>query len=117
MLLGLLFIIGLGLHCADQGLWRVCVLGDVELLGELSRYYRIDRRLGPALLGTVIGYHITSLAYPIFFLALASGALIYLLGELAHFNPTKAFKSEDGRDLGFLLTYFAGEIAHCEITL
>jgi ZIP family zinc transporter len=62
---------------------------------------------GPTFLGTVIGYAFTSSYVYVLFLALAAGALFYVIGEMFHlgrrFNSPIAMAW--GLLLGFLLAY------------
>ena len=77
----MLLIIGFGLHNATEGFgiaaplagqpvsWRF--LGLAGLLGG-----------GPTFLGTLIGYRFSAAPVSVAFLALASGAILYVIGEL-----------------------------------
>ncbi|HUZ30345.1 MAG TPA: hypothetical protein VMU90_13940 [Solirubrobacteraceae bacterium] len=79
--LAVLLIIGFGLHNATEGFgiaapltgqpvsWRF--LGLAGLIGG-----------GPTFLGTLVGYRFTSASISVVFLALASGAIMYVIGEL-----------------------------------
>jgi ZIP family zinc transporter len=82
--LALLLIIGFGLHNATEGFgiigpmvgkqvpsWRF--LGLVGLIGG-----------GPTFLGTLLGYFMASDVLAVLFLALAAGALVYIIAELFH---------------------------------
>ena len=82
--LALLLIIGFGLHNATEGFgiigpmvgkeipsWRF--LGLVGLIGG-----------GPTFLGTLLGYFLVSDLLSVLFLALAAGALVYIISELFH---------------------------------
>jgi len=76
-------VIGFGLHNATEGFgitaplvgqrpsWRF--LGLLGLIGG-----------GPTFLGTLVGHEFTSEAVSILFLALAAGAIVYVIGELQH---------------------------------
>jgi ZIP family zinc transporter len=112
-------IIGFGLHNVTEGFgiaapmtsdaepppWRF--LGLVGLIGG-----------GPTFLGTVVGYSFTSPYAFVFFLTLAAGALVYVIGEMFAVNRRQVgaaiagwgiiigFTAGYGTDL--LLTYSGG---------
>ena len=102
-----LLILGFGLHNATEGFgivgplvgtkpdWKF--LGLVGLIGG-----------GPTFVGTIIGYHFTSPLMSVLFLALAVGALIYILGELFHVSRRSGFRVLMGWGIfaGFLFAYF-----------
>jgi len=99
-------VIGFGLHNITEGFgitgplvgmrpsWRL--LGVLGLIGG-----------GPTLMGTLIGFQITSVAVSVLFLALAAGAIVYVIGELQHAG--RKLGSHDvamvGLLVGFLLAY------------
>lgn len=102
-----LLIVGFGLHNATEGFgivgpvmgqerpsWKF--LGLAGLIGG-----------GPTFLGTMIGYFFTSEIMSVLFLALAAGALIYILGELFHANrrPGTKFQAGWGLLIGFVFAY------------
>ncbi len=103
-----LLIIGFGLHNATEGFGIVGPLmgtqqpswGFLGLAGLIGG--------GPTFLGTLIGYSFTSDAMSILFLALAAGALIYILGELFGVSRRSGLKTYMGYGLfiGFLIAYF-----------
>ena len=79
-------IVGFGLHNATEGFGIVgpmmgkeqpswAFLGLVGLIGG-----------GPTFIGTLVGYYFVSTAMSILFLALAAGALVYIIGELFKAN-------------------------------
>jgi ZIP family zinc transporter len=89
-----ILIIGFGLHNATEGFGIVgpfvgrerpswAFLGLVGLIGG-----------GPTFLGTAVGFYIVSRAASVLFLALAAGALIYIIGELFQMNWRSATKLE-----------------------
>jgi ZIP family zinc transporter len=103
--LALLLIIGFGLHNATEGFgiigpmvgkeipsWRF--LGLVGLIGG-----------GPTFLGTLVGYFFVSEALSILFLALAAGALVYIISELFHLERKPGTRQAGGWGIlaGFLL--------------
>jgi ZIP family zinc transporter len=99
-------VIGFGLHNITEGFgisgplvatrptWRL--LGYLGLIGG-----------GPTLLGTMLGFQFTSVAVSVLFLALAAGAIVYVIGELQHAG--RKLGSHDlamvGLLTGFLLAY------------
>jgi zinc transporter, ZIP family len=102
-----LLIVGFGLHNATEGFgivgplvgqerpsWKF--LGLVGLIGG-----------GPTFLGTLVGSFFVSDAMSVLFLALAAGALVYILGELFHLNRTPATKLPAGWGIlaGFLFAF------------
>ena len=98
--LAVLLIVGFGLHNATEGFgivgpmagqmpsWRY--LGLIGLIGG-----------GPTFLGTVLGYGFTSNVMSVLFLALAVGALVYVLGELLYANHRPGLKFVGGLGLSF----------------
>jgi ZIP family zinc transporter len=89
-----ILIIGFGLHNATEGFGIVgpfvgkerpswAFLGLVGLIGG-----------GPTFLGTAVGFYIVSRAASVLFLALAAGALVYIIGELFQMNWRSSTKLE-----------------------
>ncbi len=104
--LAIVLIIGFGLHNMTEGFGIACPLSGqtvswkfVILLGLIGG--------GPTFLGTVVGIVFTSPQVFILFLALAAGAIIYVVAELL--GQAKRFRSPElvmwGLLLGFLLGY------------
>lgn len=100
-------IIGFGLHNATEGFGIVgpmigkerpswAFLGLAGLIGG-----------GPTFLGTMLGYYMVSSAMSVLFLALAAGALIYIIGEMFSHNWRSATKIPAGWGLlaGFIFAY------------
>ena len=102
-----LLIVGFGLHNATEGFgivgplmgkerpsWKF--LGLAGLIGG-----------GPTFLGTVVGSFFVSDAMSVLFLALAAGALVYILGELFHLNRPAETKLAAGGGIlaGFLFAF------------
>jgi len=102
-----LLIIGFGLHNATEGFGIVGPLVGTEqpTWGFLGLVGLIGG--GPTIIGTLIGYRFTSTVMSVLFLALAAGALIYILGELFGVNRRNGFKSLMGWGIfvGFILAY------------
>jgi ZIP family zinc transporter len=103
----ILLIVGFGLHNATEGFgivgplvgeelpsWKF--LGLVGLIGG-----------GPTFLGTLIGYFFISDAMSVLFLALAAGALVYILGELFHLERRPGTRLPGGWGIlaGFLFAF------------
>ena len=98
-------VIGFGLHNITEGFgitaplinsrpsWRF--LGMLGLIGG-----------GPTFLGTMIGYQTTSEALAVLFLALAAGAIIYVVGELMHAG--RRIGAHDLAMVGLLAGFLAG---------
>src|SRR5512141_1338553 len=89
-------IAGFGLHNATEGFGIVGPLmgkeqpswGFLGLAGLIGG--------GPTFLGTMLGYFFVSTAMSVLFLALAAGALIYIIGELFQLNWRAATKPAAG---------------------
>jgi len=62
---------------------------------------------GPTFVGTVIGYHIVSVPAFVLFLALAAGALFYIVGEMfaAARQLQRPVWAAWGLAIGFLVAY------------
>jgi ZIP family zinc transporter len=109
----LVLVIGFGLHNITEGLgitgpmigerpsWRF-----LALLGIIGG--------GPTFVGTLIGYQFTSAALSVLFIALAAGAILYVIGELQHVG--RKIGSHDigmlGLLTGFLIAYATDLVLH-----
>jgi zinc transporter, ZIP family len=109
----LVLVIGFGLHNITEGFgitaplfgqrpsWRF--LGMLGLVGG-----------GPTFVGTLIGYQFTSAAVSVLFLALAAGAILYVIGELQHAG--RKIGAHDvamlGLLTGFLVAYGTDLVLH-----
>jgi len=101
--LAAILIIGFGLHNATEGFGIVGPLmgkerpswGFLGLAGLIGG--------GPTFVGTLVGYYFVSTAMSILFLALAAGALIYIIGELFRMNWQSATKLQ--ASAGFLVGF------------
>ena len=104
----LTLIIGFGLHNITEGFAVAAPLSGpgegpswsfLGLLGLIGG--------GPTFLGTIVGYHLTMLPAFVLCLALATGALIYVIGEM--FAACRRLRaplwSASGIALGFLVAY------------
>lgn len=104
--LAALLIVGFGLHNATEGFGIVgplagtrpswAFLGIAGLVGG-----------GPTFVGTMIGYSFISTPLSVLFLALAAGAILYVIGELFHVARRPGLKHVAmwGLMLGFLIAY------------
>jgi ZIP family zinc transporter len=104
--LALILIIGFGLHNATEGFGIVGPLvGERPSWGLLGGLGLIGG--GPTFLGTVVGYSIESTPMFVLFLALAEGALIYVLSQLFHMSqrPGTKLAAASGLFAGFVFAY------------
>ncbi len=109
--LALLLIIGFGLHNATEGFGIVGPLaGQMPSWGFLGMVGLIGG--GPTFIGTMLGYGFTSPVTSVLFLALAIGALIYVLAELmfANHRPGTKMQGAIGLMLGFILAFLTDMI-------
>jgi ZIP family zinc transporter len=101
--LGLLLVVGFALHNATEGFGIVGPLtGYRTSWGFLAAMGLIGG--GPTLIGTVIGSLWTVKPLEIFFLSLASGSILYIVGELLHLG--RKLKDEWIAALGLLTGFF-----------
>jgi ZIP family zinc transporter len=79
--LATVLIIGFALHNATEGFGIVGPLGGVR---PSWRWLGLAGLVGggPTLLGTIVGYQVTSDALELCFYALAGGAILYVIGEI-----------------------------------
>ena len=101
-------VIGFALHNITEGFGIAAPLAAEEVMPSWG--FLLTAGLiggGPTFLGTVIGYAFTSTYIYVLFLALAAGALFYVIGEMFHlgrrFNSPIAMAW--GLLLGFLFAY------------
>jgi ZIP family zinc transporter len=82
MVLALTLVVGFGLHNATEGFGVAAPLASEKRVswGFLALCGLIAG--GPTFLGTVVGFSYTSEPLSILFLALAGGAIIYVINEL-----------------------------------
>lgn len=98
-------VIGFGLHNATEGFGVTGpLLGQSPSWGFLALSGLIAG--GPTFLGTLLGYQFTSDALSVLFLALAAGAIVYVVGELQHAG--RKIGSHDVAMVGLLLGFLAG---------
>lgn len=106
-----LLIVGFGLHNATEGFGIVGPLaGTRPSWGFLGAAGLVGG--GPTFLGTIIGYSFISESLSVLFLALAAGAILYVIGELYHVGRRPGMKhlAMSGLMLGFVIAY-ATELA------
>ncbi len=106
MTLAALLIIGFGLHNATEGFGIVGPLaGTRPSWGFLAAAGLVGG--GPTFLGTLIGYSFISASLSVLFLALAAGAILYVIGELYHVARRPGLKhiAMWGLLVGFVLAY------------
>jgi zinc transporter, ZIP family len=79
--LATVLIIGFGLHNATEGFGIVGPLGATR---PSWRWLGVAGLIGggPTLLGTIVGYQVTSQPLELMFYALAGGAVLYVIGEI-----------------------------------
>ena len=95
--LATVLIIGFALHNATEGFGIVGPLGDVVP----SWRWLLGVGLiagGPTLLGSIVGYQVTSEPLELAFYALAAGAIFYVIGEI-----WSAMRRYGRRELGLLM--------------
>lgn len=101
-----LLIVGFGLHNATEGFGIIGPLaGTRPSWGFLGLAGLIGG--GPTFLGTVVGYSFVSTPLSILFLALAAGAILYIIGELYNVARRPGLKQPAmwGLLVGFFLAY------------
>lgn len=104
--LAALLIIGFGLHNATEGFGIVGPLaGTRPSWGFLGLTGLVGG--GPTFLGTIVGHSFVSEPLSILFLALAAGAILYVIGELYHVARRPGLKHVAmwGLLVGFLVAY------------
>ena len=104
----LILVIGFGLHNVTEGF---AVAAPLAATGETPSWSFLGLAGlvagGPTLVGTLVGYRITALPAFVLFLALAAGALFYIVGEM--FAVTRRLQTPIwvawGIAAGFLIAY------------
>ena len=104
----LILIIGFGLHNITEGF---AVAAPLAVAGETPSWPFLGLAGliggGPTFLGTIVGYRITALPVFVLFLALAAGALFYIIGEM--FAAGRRLRAPVwgawGIAMGFLIAY------------
>lgn len=95
--LATVLIVGFALHNATEGFGIVGPLGDVK---PSWRWLALAGLIGggPTVLGSMIGYRVTSGPLELVFYAVAGGAILYVIGEIWH-----GMRRYGHRELGLLL--------------
>lgn len=104
----IVLVAGFGLHNITEGF---AVAAPLSVSGEAPSWSFLGLLGliggGPTFLGTIVGYHITVLPAFVLCLALAAGALIYVIGEM--FAASRRLQaplwSASGIALGFFIAY------------
>jgi zinc transporter, ZIP family len=109
----LVLVIGFGLHNVTEGFGITGpMIGERPSWGFLGLLGLVGG--GPTFLGTLIGYQVTSDAVSVLFLALAAGAILYVVGELQHAG--RKIGAHDvamlGLLIGFLVAYGTDLLLH-----
>ncbi len=104
--LAALLIIGFGLHNATEGFG---IVGPLTGTRPSWRFLGLAGLIGggPTFLGTIVGHSFVSEPLSILFLALAAGAILYVIGELYHVARRPGLKHVAmwGLLVGFLVAY------------
>jgi ZIP family zinc transporter len=101
-------VIGFGLHNVTEGFGISGPLVGAGLRPSWSFLALLGLvGGGPTLIGTLVGYQTTSNAMSVLFLALAAGAIIYVVGELQHVGRRLGARevATVGLLVGFLVAY------------
>lgn len=104
----LILVVGFGLHNVTEGF---AVAAPLAATGETPSWSFLGLAGliagGPTFIGTLVGYRITALPAFVLFLALAAGALFYIIGEM--FAVTRRLQAPVwgawGIAAGFLVAY------------
>jgi zinc transporter, ZIP family len=104
----LVLVIGFALHNVTEGFGIAAPLA-MDATRPSWRFLFVAGLVGggPTFLGTVVGYEFTSTYIYVLFLALAAGALLYVINEMFHLGRrlNSAVAMGWGLLLGFLLAY------------
>jgi ZIP family zinc transporter len=101
--LAILLVVGFALHNATEGFGIVGPLaGHPTSWGFLALAGLVGG--GPTLIGTIIGNFWTVKPVEIFFLSLASGSILYVIGELLHLG--RKLQDEAIGAIGLLIGFF-----------
>ena len=101
--LGILLVVGFALHNATEGFGVVGPLAGYPVTwGRLGILGLIGG--GPTMIGTIVGSIWTVKPVEIFCLSLASGSILYIIGELLHLG--RKLKEETVAAFGLLVGFF-----------
>ena len=108
-------VIGFGLHNITEGFGVAAPMAAADDRPSW-RFLTVTGLIGggPTLLGTVIGYHVVSPAASVLFLALAAGALIYVIEEM--FAVSRRLARRVALSSGVLLGFLAGFLTDLLLT-
>jgi ZIP family zinc transporter len=99
-----LLVIGFGLHNITEGFGISAPLAGQRPSWRFLALCGVTAG-GPTFLGTLIGHQFPSPALSVLFLALAAGAIMYVIGELQHAG--RRIGSHDAGMLGLLSGFLA----------
>jgi ZIP family zinc transporter len=100
-------IVGFGLHNATEGFGIAApVVSGADRPSWLFLLGAGAVAGGPTLLGTIVGYHVVNRTVFVLFLALAAGALIYVINEMLHVG--RRLNTPTALAWGLLLGFIAG---------
>jgi ZIP family zinc transporter len=102
--LALLLIIGFGLHNVTEAFGIAAPLAGQKVSWKFLALAGLIGG-GPNFIGTIIGYNFTSQPLSVLFLALAGGAIMYVIGEL--FAAGRKFSSHAWNGWGLTIGFFA----------
>ncbi len=103
-----LLVVGFGLHNITEGF---AIAAPLAVANELPSWLFLGGAGliggGPTFVGTLVGYHVVSLPMFVLFLALAAGALFYIIGEMfaAGRRAPAPMWTAWGIVVGFLIAY------------
>ena len=102
ILLAVLLVVGFALHNATEGFG---IVGPLAAAGERATWRWLALagayRGGPTFIGTIIGTRFSSEFVFVAFLALAAGAILYVVGELLAAGWRMSWGSRCGHPRGF----------------
>lgn len=112
--LALLLVVGFALHNATEGFGIVAPLAGnptswrfLALMGLIGG--------GPTILGSLVGSFWTLKPLEVFFLSMASGSILYVIGELLHLG--RKLKDESVAAAGLLIGFFLAFITEIVISV
>jgi ZIP family zinc transporter len=102
-----ILIIGFGLHNVTEGFGIAAPMASDDQRPTWT-FLLLAGLIGgaPTFLGTIIGYSVSNTYFFVLFLALAAGALIYIISEM--FNVGRKFNTPSMLGWGVLLGFLAG---------
>jgi len=112
----IVLIIGFGLHNITEGFAVAApsaAAGQIPSWGFLATAGLVGG--GPTFLGTIIGYRVNSPQAFVLFLALAAGALFYVIGEM--FAVGRRFQQPPASAWGIVIGFLAGYATDLILTI